>query len=265
MLSREFTYHGSDGWPLRANVLGSGPTLILLHGGGPDHHSLMPLAYRLASQYTVVVPDIRGYGRSVCPDPARHTWAQYADDVHSLIETVGAPDEVGLIGTGMGATISLRAGLAYPDRIRRAVLISIEDIEDDKGKAAETELMERFAEKVRTEGIEAGWQLFLPALQPLIANLVSDAIPRSDPASVAAAAAIGRDRAFRTPAELTGFTAQTLIIAGDDKRHPAALAQRVTEVLPDARLAPVTMAPHLRTAQDMAEYFAPAIKEFLAE
>src|SRR5688572_6626762 len=82
-----FTYTGSDGWPLYAAAVdsaggpaagGEKPVLVLLHGGGPDHHSLLPLARRLADRYAVVLPDIRGYGRSVCADPTRHTWAQYA-------------------------------------------------------------------------------------------------------------------------------------------------------------------------------------------
>jgi pimeloyl-ACP methyl ester carboxylesterase len=85
----EFTYRGRDGWPLFAASLGAGPAVALIHGGGPDHHSLIPLGRRLADQHTVVLPDVRGYGRSVCPDPGRHTWARYADDVAALLDHLG--------------------------------------------------------------------------------------------------------------------------------------------------------------------------------
>jgi 3-oxoadipate enol-lactonase len=80
----QFTYSGGDGSPLYATAVGhagvmargiSGPVLVLLHGGGPDHHSLVPLAEQLADLCTVVLPDIRGYGRSNCTDPSRHTRA----------------------------------------------------------------------------------------------------------------------------------------------------------------------------------------------
>ena len=69
-----FPCPGADGTTLYAASFGEGPHLVLLHGGGPDHRSLLPLGRRLADRYTVVLPDVRGYGRSVCTDPTRHTW-----------------------------------------------------------------------------------------------------------------------------------------------------------------------------------------------
>jgi pimeloyl-ACP methyl ester carboxylesterase len=237
--------------------------LVLLHGGGPDHRSLVPLADRLADRHTIVLPDVRGYGRSVCADPARHTWAQYADDVTALLDHLGAADVV-LGGTGLGTTVTLRAAVACPHRVSGAVLISVEDIEDDEGKKAETAMMDAFAAHVRTEGIEAAWQPFLPMLQPLIGNLVRDAIPRCDPASIAAAAAIGHDRAFTSVHELAAITAPALIIPGDDERHPAPLAESLARTLPRGHLAPVRLTADLRTARDLAAAVAPCIREFLA-
>ena len=84
--TEHFTYRGRDGWALHAVSLGDGPPVVLLHGGGPDHHSLLPLARSLTDQYTVVLPDVRGYGRSICTDPGRHTWNNYADDVTALLD-----------------------------------------------------------------------------------------------------------------------------------------------------------------------------------
>lgn len=231
----ELTNTGSDGWPLYATVMGEGPVLIMLYGGGPDHHSMRPLAEQLTDRYRVVLPDIRGYGRSVCADPGRHSWNQYAEDVMSLMNAVGA-ETTGLIGAGLGGTIALRACVKHSEWIRCTVVISPEDIEDDEAKAAETAMMDEFAERVRTHGIESGWGLYLPYLQPLIVNLVRDAIPRADAASVAAAAAIGHDRAFRSPAELAAITTPTLIIPGDDDRHPTELAHRISNLMPDARV-----------------------------
>jgi len=169
----------------------------------------------------------------------------------------------GLIGAGLGGTIALRTCVKHPDRIRCAVVISPEDIEDDEAKAAEMAVMDRFADRVRADGIEAGWELYLPYLQPLIVNLVRDAIPRADAASVAAAAAIGHDRAFRSPADLSAVTTPTLIIPGDDDRHPTELAHRISDLMHDARVAPVSMSRTLRTADDMGQAFAPSIRHFL--
>ncbi|MET0399599.1 MAG: alpha/beta hydrolase [Longimicrobiaceae bacterium] len=104
-----FTYRGADGSPLYAATVGEsgrapgdgGHVVVLLHGGGPDHHSLIPLAQRVADPHIVVLPDVRGYGRSICTDESRHTWAQYADDVIALLDhsrcamqSSGGPDWV---------------------------------------------------------------------------------------------------------------------------------------------------------------------------
>lgn len=263
-MTLEIEFHGTDRWPLKATVLGEGPPVVLLHGGGPDHHSMLPLAQRLADRHTTILPDIRGYGRSICPDPALHTWATYTSDLLSLLDALHLP-AADLIGAGLGGTVALRTCLAAPERVRRAVVISPEDIEDDQAKAGEAALMDKFAERVRADGIEAGWSLFLPLLVPLIANLVRDAIPRSDPASIAASAAIGHDRAFGSPDELAAVEGSVLIIPGADERHPATLAARVAEQLPRGSLAPVGMSKLMRTADDLASAFAPVIRNYLAE
>jgi pimeloyl-ACP methyl ester carboxylesterase len=268
----EYIYRGSDGCPLYATTIcaeektvaaGENPVLVLLHGGGPDHHSLVPLARLLADRNIVVVlPDIRGYGRSVCTDPARHTWAQYADDVIALLNHLGVRRAV-VGGAGLGATITLRAALASPDRVCAAIVIGVEDIEDDEKKEAEIAFLDAFADRVRAEGIEAAWEPILKDLAPVIGAMVRDAIPRSDPASIAAAAAIGRDRSFHTVDELRAVTAPILIIPGMDPRHPVAIAEELSRALPQGRLSPVTISAEILTADDFARAFAPAIRDFL--
>ncbi|UUV29937.1 alpha/beta hydrolase [Amycolatopsis roodepoortensis] len=260
----EITYQGRDDWPLYAVSLGSGPPLVLLHGGGPDHHSLIPLAERLADRHTIILPDVRGYGRSACTDPARHTWTQYSDDVAALLDHLGFQRAV-VGGTGLGATITQRTCLEHPGRVRAAILISVEDIEDDEAKQAEIAFMDAFAERVRTDGIEAAWAPVLPELAPIIGTLVRDAIPRSDPASIAAAATIGHDRSFHSVDELAAITTPTLVFPGMDQRHPTELAENAAHVLPNGRLAPLSLSDTLRTAEDLADAFAPAIRRFLAE
>jgi 3-oxoadipate enol-lactonase len=259
---REISYRGADGSRLFAAGCGAGPLVVLLHGGGPDHHSLLPMAELLEDRLTVVVPDIRGYGRSVCRDPLQHTWSRYARDVIDLLDHLGVPDAV-IGGTGLGGTIALRAALAFPARVRAVMVISAEDIEDDEAKAAETAVMDRFAERVRTDGIEAAWELFLPHLQPLIGNLVRDAIPRADPDSVAAAAAIGRDRSFRILGELAAIDVPVLIVPGADLRHPTELAERMGATIPNATLAPNVPFDALRSAKDLADAVVPEIRRFL--
>jgi 3-oxoadipate enol-lactonase len=51
----------------------------------------------------VVLPDIRGYGQSVCLDPARHSGGRYTDDLRVLLDHLGV--EAAVVGaTGHFAT-----------------------------------------------------------------------------------------------------------------------------------------------------------------
>src|SRR5689334_25246417 len=63
---------------------GSGPPLLLLHGFPQTHLMWRDVAPRLASRYTVVCADLRGYGHSGCPvskpDHARYAKRAMAGD-----------------------------------------------------------------------------------------------------------------------------------------------------------------------------------------
>lgn len=268
---RNVRYHGPDGWPLYAAVLAHAPgtaeaqgcePLVLLHGGGPDHESLLPLARLLADERTVVLPDVRGYGRSVCDDPSRHTWQQYSDDVAALLDHLGYTNAV-LGGAGLGATISLLTALAHPEKFTALILISVEDIEDDAAKQAEIEFMDAFAERERRLGIEAAWEPILPELAPVIGTMVRDAITRSDAGSIAAAAAIGCDRSFRDVEQLASIAVPTLVFPGMDYRHPADLADRLAEVLPLGQRGKASLSAETVTAEQFADALAPPIRRFL--
>ncbi|MFE7775515.1 alpha/beta fold hydrolase [Streptomyces sp. NPDC057445] len=255
------SYQGSDGCSLHAAALGRGPAVILLHGEGSDHHSLVPLARRLAESYSVVLPDIRGYGRSVCTDPARHTWAQYVDDVAALLSHLGL-QEVALGGVGMGGTVTLRAAAAYPQHILAGVVIGAEDVDAGvrDGEAARTDSC---AAHFRHNGTDSARKSVPPDLAPVTGNPVRDALSRSDPASIAAACAIRRDRAFTSIADFADIPVPTLIIPGSGHRRRAALAEEIARTLPHGHLAGVTVSADLCTADDLAQRMAPALWAFL--
>ena len=58
----------TDGTSLYVRVGGQGPAVVLLHGFGDTGDMWAPLAADLAKDHTVIVPDLRGMGRSEHPD-----------------------------------------------------------------------------------------------------------------------------------------------------------------------------------------------------
>ncbi|MDS1272360.1 alpha/beta hydrolase [Lipingzhangella sp. LS1_29] len=261
---QELSFPTDDGYRLFATVLGQGPPLVLLHAGGPDRWSMLPLARLLRDRATVILPDIRGYGQSTCADPALHTWRRYTDDLIALLDHLDMRQAV-VGGAGLGSTVSLRAALQEPDRISGVVLIGVEDIEeDDAAKAAEIAFLDAFAARAAAQGLHAAWEPILATFPEVVGAMVRDAIPRSSVDSIVAAAAIGHDRSFADVAELRHVAAPTLVIPGNYPRHPRALAERCARVIPGSVLAPVEISAALRTAEGLADTVAPSIRAFLA-
>ncbi|MFC0321197.1 MULTISPECIES: alpha/beta fold hydrolase [Olivibacter] len=262
-----FCFQSSDGRLLYATSIGAikknaNSIIMLLHGGGPDHQSLIPLAKALSSRHSVILPDLRGYGKSICYDRNSYTWNRYVEDIRDLIDYLQVPSII-LGGAGIGTTIALKSAMTFPERLCALILISIEEIEDDDAKAKEIELLEAFATRVLSHGLEAAWEPILKNLSPVIGDMVKDAIPRSEPASIAAAAAIVYDRAFHSYKELKDIAIPTFIIPGDDDRHPAALAKNLVKLLVNAQLSTTSLSSDIRTINDFSKFLAPCIKQFI--
>src|SRR5262245_57758721 len=62
---------------MRLRIGGSGPPLLLLHGNPQTHAMWHFVAPELAKRFTVICPDLRGYGKSMKP-PATQDHAPYA-------------------------------------------------------------------------------------------------------------------------------------------------------------------------------------------
>jgi len=107
---------------------GHGPPLLLLHGYPQTHLMWRKLAPRLAAEFTVVVPDLRGYGDSSKP-PAGPDNAGYAKRALSQdqVETMAALgfDRFFVAGHDRGARVAHRLALDHAERIERLALLDI--------------------------------------------------------------------------------------------------------------------------------------------
>jgi pimeloyl-ACP methyl ester carboxylesterase len=118
------TVTAADGTKIAYEVSGSGPSLLLLHGGGQTRTSWAERGYvdRLAKKFTVIRMDLRGSGDSGRPD----TIGAYALDT-VLADILAVADAAGakrfhLYGFGHGASIG-RYLAARSDRVISAVLV----------------------------------------------------------------------------------------------------------------------------------------------
>jgi pimeloyl-ACP methyl ester carboxylesterase len=102
---------------------GDGPLLVLLHGWPQTGHCWWHLVAPLSEAYTVVVPDLRGYGRSDLPTDG-HDKRTRAEDLHRLIRVLGH-ESATVIGHDRGARVAHRWALDHPADVERLVVMDI--------------------------------------------------------------------------------------------------------------------------------------------
>ncbi len=107
---------------------GSGPGLLLLHGYPQSHTMWHKIAPRLAQDFTVVAPDLRGYGDSGKPpgDPEHATYSKraMAQDQAEVMQALGF-DTFCVVGHDRGARVSHRLTLDHQPRVRKLAVLDI--------------------------------------------------------------------------------------------------------------------------------------------
>ncbi len=107
---------------------GSGPPLLMLHGYPQTHVMWHKIAPRLAEDFTVVAPDLRGYGDSSKPhgDPEHLTYSkrEMARDQAEVMAHLGF-DTFLLVGHDRGARVSHRLTKDNPDRVLKLATLDI--------------------------------------------------------------------------------------------------------------------------------------------
>jgi pimeloyl-ACP methyl ester carboxylesterase len=109
-----------EGTELFVRDVGSGPTLLFVHGMCGDADAWLDQQARLSDRFRCVAYDRRGHTRSPFGHGVRTVQA-HADDVVALVDAMGlAP--ILLVGSSGGARIGLDVVRRYPDVLRGAVL-----------------------------------------------------------------------------------------------------------------------------------------------
>ncbi|MFJ6015898.1 alpha/beta fold hydrolase [Streptomyces sp. NPDC092952] len=129
------TVTGADNGPVHVRRAGEGPPLLLLHGFPQTQAMWHAVAPRLATEFTVVAADLRGYGasrRTAGPEHARRTTpspspfskrAMAADLVRAMAEL--GFDRFGVAGHDRGGRCAYRLALDHPERVDRLAVLDI--------------------------------------------------------------------------------------------------------------------------------------------
>src|SRR6202049_3817163 len=100
---------------------GSGPVIVLLHGYAETSDSWGPLAAELDKSFTVVVPDLRGIGKSSRP-PGGYDKKTQASDIRAVVTTLGL-DRASVVSHDIGIMVAYAYAARYPDKVERLVVM----------------------------------------------------------------------------------------------------------------------------------------------
>ena len=114
-----------SGKPIFFAETGTGPAVVMLHGGGPGASGVSNYSRNvdaLARHFRVIVPDMPGYGRSIKGVHQNDPFGYLADMIRGLLDEL-CIDTAHLIGNSDGGAAALRLALDTPDRVGKLVLM----------------------------------------------------------------------------------------------------------------------------------------------
>jgi 2-hydroxy-6-oxonona-2,4-dienedioate hydrolase/4,5:9,10-diseco-3-hydroxy-5,9,17-trioxoandrosta-1(10),2-diene-4-oate hydrolase len=114
-----------NGKPIFFAEAGSGPAVVMLHGGGPGASGVSNYSRNidaLAGHFRVIVPDMPGYGRSVKGVDQDDPFGYLADMIRGLLDELGI-DTAHMVGNSYGGAAALRLALDTPHRVDKLVLM----------------------------------------------------------------------------------------------------------------------------------------------
>jgi haloacetate dehalogenase len=107
---------------------GEGPPLLLLHGFPQNHVMWHRVAPRLAALFSLVIPDLRGYGDSVGPAPdeihQNYSKRVMATDMIAVMAGLGH-ERFFVAGHDRGGRVAYRLALDHPERVGRLAVLDI--------------------------------------------------------------------------------------------------------------------------------------------
>ena len=114
---------------------GSGPLVILLHGGGGSWRHWVRTIPALAADHALLVPDMPGFGESRLPEGAGGFAAMVDGLLHGIEELVPSGQAFALVGFSLGGRVAALLAEALGDRVRQLVIVGTSPVEPNPAPA----------------------------------------------------------------------------------------------------------------------------------
>ena len=237
-----------NGIELYVERSGEGEALLLLHGGGGAGVNWQLIFDAAPEGYELVVPDLRGHGRSTNAGSGV-TFRQLARDVIALMDSLRVT-RFKAIGMSMGAKTLLHVATMLPERVEATVLVSGAPYFPEATRAlmrAASAVAHDDQDWARMRQWHTHGDDQIRAIWAMPEQFANDY----------------EDMSF-TPPRLGRIQANTLIVHGDqDPLYPVALALEMHVAIPRSHLWVVPNGGHVPIFGNIAPLFARTALEFL--
>jgi len=246
-------------------IRGEGPDVVLLHPYPSDHSYWTPMAQHLESRFRLVLPDLRGLGRSAVGESAL-SMVKLSDDLLRLCDELKI-GRAAFVGCSVGGYILFEFWRRSRERVKALVLMDTRAGTDtDEGKAGRL----KNADDIMQRGPEWAIEQMMPKLlAPVTMNSRLDVVERAKSTmrhgGAAGMAAMQRAMASRADSTdtLTEINVPTLVLGGeDDAPAPVSELERMARRIRGAELKIVRRAGHF-AAFEQPDESGRLVREFL--
>lgn len=243
-------------------VHGEGEPLLLVHGFPLSGRMWDGVVSALRDRYRLVVPDLRGHGRSGVTE--RADMARYADDLVAVLDAAGVAGPVAVAGMSMGGYVAFELCRRHPDRVRALALIDTRAQPDTpevaRGRMETAErVLEEGSDMVATGMVD---RLFAPEASAELRAEWRRRMQATTPMGVAAALRAMASRSDSGPT-LEAVDLPVLVVVGEeDAITPPEEARRMAMAARRARFVTVSAAGHMAPVEQPREV-AEALRDFL--
>ncbi len=238
---------------------GQGIPAIFLHGFPFDHTIWEPLIPRLSANTRMILPDLRGFGRSPVTEGV-YSMRLLAEDVIHLMDRLEIEKAV-VVGHSMGGYVSLAFAQAYPSRLLGLGLVATHAVADNPERR---QTRYKLAESVAHKGARVVASNMVKTLTPRqeLLDPINELILQAHPTGIAGALKGMAERHDLT-GELSNISVPAVVIVGkSDQLLSRESVETTAQMLPKGWLVEIPDAGHLPMFEQ-PEKFQAALLGFL--
>jgi 2-hydroxymuconate-semialdehyde hydrolase len=259
----------ANGIATNVHVTGSGDPVLLIHGSGPgvtawaNWRLTIP---RLADRFTVIAPDIVGFGFTERPDDVVYDLDTWTDHAIGVLDALGI-ERAHIVGNSFGGSIAMSLAIRHPERVSRLVLMGSVGVPFkisagldavwgyEPSVAAMEGLLHLFAYDTSLMGPDLAELRYQASMRPGAQEAFSAMFPAPRQRAL--------DAMTHAIDDIRGIQASTLVVHGrDDKVIPMSNSLALLELIEDAQLHVFGRCGHW-TQIEHADEFADLVIDFL--